>query len=63
VKANFCIQKNTEILIKSVEEIDKMKNKIIEQYGQFDEKEKGYTIPPDKIELTNQELNDLFAIE
>ena len=60
-KISFKIQKNIRKLYELVEEIDKAKQSIGEQYGAKDKD--GYHIPPENVQKAQQEIDDLMSIE
>lgn len=61
-KFNFYLQKNLKTLMNSVDEIEQSRNNTIKHYGkQVNGNE--YTIPPEKIQLVNAELQELSNIE
>lgn len=62
-KANFFIQKNQSILVAAAQEIEQARFKIAQHYGELTETSGSYTIPEDKLEIANKELQELFAIE
>lgn len=62
-KANFVIQKNILTISTAAQEIDVVRLGILRQYGKLNEDDLGYIIPPENMEIVNQEFNDLFSIE
>lgn len=63
VRINFFLQKNIQTIVQAAEEIEQARFNIGAQYGTPNETGNGYDIPNENIEIVNQELNDLFAIE
>lgn len=61
VKYNFYIQKNIEIVLKEYERIQKHRRDILMHYGETEGDE--FTIPKDKINDTNKELEELSNLE
>ena len=61
VKYNFYIQKNIEIVLKEYERIQKHRRDILMHYGETEGDE--LTIPKDKINDTNKELEELSNLE
>lgn len=62
-KANFFLQKNIQIIAAAAKEIEESRLKIAQHYGELDEENQQYKIPPEKIPEATKELEDLFAIE
>ena len=64
MKINFYLQKNKNTLMGFAQEIETARLGIINNYGSPSEDNPGqYIIPPDNIEIAQQELNELFALE
>lgn len=63
VKINFYIQKNKNLLIPLVQEIEDTRIKIVSANGTLNEKTNQYSIDPDKMPIVIDELNKLFAIQ
>lgn len=63
VKVNFAIQKNFTILVDLSEEIEKIKEKICIQNGKYISENNSFQIDKDKIESTQQQLDDLMKIK
>lgn len=63
IKVNFAIQKNFTLLLKLSEEIEQVKEKICIQNGNYVPEEKSFKIDKDKIESTQQQLDDLMGIK
>ena len=64
VKINFYLQKNKNTLMEFAQEIETARLEIINSYGSPSEDNPGqYIIPPENIEIAQQELNELFALE
>lgn len=62
VKINFYLQKNKSILKNMASEIEKERMEIAKNYGELDNENWQYIIPPEKIEEVNKELNDLLSL-
>ena len=63
-KINFIIQKNKNILLDKAIEIEQARLEIIQKYGHLNEEDSNqFVIPPEKVEIVNQELADLLSIE
>ena len=62
-KANFFLQKNSQIFAAAAQEIDKSRLEIAKHYGVLDEEGQQYKIPENKLEEASKELEDLFSIE
>lgn len=63
IKISFYLQKNKNILSDLASDIEKSKIEIAKTYGTLNEEKTQYVIDPDKIDITNKELNDLFDLE
>jgi hypothetical protein len=63
IKVNFSIQKNFTLLLKLSEEIEQVKQKICAQNGNYVPEENSFKIDKDKIESTQQQLDDLMEIK
>ncbi len=63
VKINFYLQKNIQTLKALATEIEENRLAIVRQYGSLTEDGSAYSIPADKVEEAQKELNDLFALE
>ncbi len=63
IKINFFLQKNMAKMIEMGQDIDKSRTEIIQKYGVLDEETQQYNVPEDKLEIAQQELNDLFNLE
>ena len=62
VKINFYLQKNKSILKNMASEIEKERVEIAKTYGELDNENWQYIIPPEKVEEVNKELNDLLSL-
>lgn len=63
-KINFIIQKNKNTLLDKAIEIEQARLEIIQKYGHLNEEDSNqFVIPPEKVEIVNQELADLLSIE
>lgn len=63
VKINFFLQKNIQTLVAATEEIEAARIGIATEYGVISEDGSQYIIPPEKMSIAQQELNDLFNLE
>ena len=63
IKINFYLQKNKNLLMELVQDIEKARLDIAEANGKLDEEKGQYAIDPDKIETVQKELTDLFNLE
>lgn len=63
VKVNFFLQKNSQLLLKLAQEIEEARLEIFKQYGELNADKTQYVIPPEKISIASQEIEDLFSIE
>ena len=63
IKVNFAIQKNFNILMALSEEIENLKQKICIQNGKYISESNSFQIDEDKIESTQQQLDDLMEIK
>lgn len=61
IKINFYILKNIETIIKECDNIEKYRNSIILQHGEM--KNGQITVPVDKIDFVNKELDALGDIK
>lgn len=63
IKINFYLQKNKNILIELAQDIEKTRLEIAQSNGHLDEEKGSYAIDPDKIDLVQKELEELFTLE
>lgn len=63
VKVNFYIQKNKNILIPLVQEIEDVRLKILSNYGEINEETQQYQLHPETMDQAIKEFNDLFAVK
>ena len=63
IKVNFYLQKNKSTLVSLAQDIEQARMEIIQAYGEPTKDGFQYSIPNDKIEVAQQELNDLFNLE
>lgn len=63
VRVNFFMQKNKDIIIALAKDIDNARMEILYKYGTMSEEGDSFIISPESVDVTNKELNDLFAIE
>lgn len=62
VKVNFYLQKNVNVIIEMAKDIETSRNEILQKYGTPAE-DGNYSFEDDKLEVANQELVDLFALQ
>lgn len=63
-KINFIIQKNKNTLLDKAVEIEQARLEIIQKYGHLSEEDtERFIVPPEDVEMVNQELADLLSIE
>lgn len=62
VKINFYLQKNKTTLIELAQAIEIERISIASSYGTMAEDGQQYTIPPEKVEEVNNELQDLLNL-
>ena len=63
MKVNFYLQKNKKTLMELGQDIEESRLDIIRNYGEPTEDGTQYSIPRDKIEAAQKELEDLLALE
>lgn len=63
IKISFYLQKNKNTLIELAQDIEKSRMEIAQNYGEIDESNQQYIIPPEKMEEATKELTDLFSLE
>lgn len=63
VKVNFYLQKNKKTLLELAQDIEANRMMIAQSYGELNEEEGQFVVPPEKIQEATQELNDLFNLE
>lgn len=63
VKVNFYFLKNKNLLLDLAREIEQSRSAILEEYGVLNAETNQYEIAPEKIEIVNTELTNLFALE
>ena len=63
VRISFFLQKNIQTIISAAQEIEQARIDIAKEYGELNEYGTSYTIPQEKREIVNQELNELFNLE
>lgn len=63
IKINFYLQKNKKTLINLARDIEKARLEIAQSNGILDKEGQQYAIPAEKVDLVQQELNDLFSLE
>lgn len=62
VKVNFYIQKNKNILIPLIQELEESRKLIVSRHGEQLPETGEYKIHPDEMEQTVEELNKLFSL-
>jgi len=63
IKISFYLQKNKNTLLQLAQDIEASRMEIAKNYGELDESQTQYIIPPEKMEAANKELVDLFNLE
>lgn len=63
MKVNFYLQKNKKALVELGQDIEESRFDIIRNYGELTEDGTQYSIPRDKMEEAQKELEDLLALE
>ena len=63
MRVNFYLQKNKNLLTSLGQDLENSRMEVIRTYGEPSEDGTQYTIPKDKVEEAQKELNDLFALE
>ena len=63
IKVNFYLQKNKNTLTTLAQDIENARLDLIRANGELNEEGTSYTIPKEKVEEVQKELNDLFALE
>ena len=63
IKISFYLQKNKNTLLQLAQDIEASRMEIAKNYGELDETQTQYIIPPEKMEAANKELIDLFDLE
>lgn len=63
VRINFFLQKNIQLITQSFQEIEQARLGIGQEYGTMVESQGSYSIPPEKMDIVQSELNDLFNLE
>lgn len=63
IKISFYLQKNKNTLIELAQDIEKSRMEIAQNYGEIDESNQQYIIPPERMEEATKELTDLFSLE
>ena len=63
IKISFYLQKNKNELIQLAQDIEQSKFEIAKNYGTLNEEGTQYIIPPENVEVVQQELDDLFDLE
>lgn len=62
-KISFYIQKNRNKLVEAYNEIEQIRQDILNKYGSYDEKTGSYYFEKNIIDIVNKELKDLISIE
>lgn len=63
MKVNFYLQKNKKTLVELGQDIEESRLDIIRNYGELTGDGTQYSIPADKIEAAQKELEDLLTLE
>lgn len=63
VKIGFFLQKNTQVIMASAQEIEVARTSIIQSLGEINAEGTHYIVPPEKMAEAQKELNDLMALE
>ena len=63
VKINFFLQKNIQAIMTAFQEIENARMAIGREYGEPEGSGLSYSIPKEKYEIVQSELNDLFGLE
>ena len=63
IKINFYLQKNKNTLLELMHDIEQSRVEIAKTYGIINEDNTQYIIPTEKMDIVNQELEDLFNLE
>ena len=63
VKVNFYFLKNKKLLLDLAREIEQSRSAILEEYGVLNAETNQYEFAPEKIEIVNTELTNLFTLE
>lgn len=61
-KINFLIQKNKQEIIKVCEQLEKVREDVIEKYGIIDKSNSTFTLPDEVKETVNNELDELLEL-
>lgn len=63
VRVNFFLQKNIRTILDAAAYIEENRINIGRSYGELNEMQNSYIIPPESMAAANAELNELFSIE
>jgi hypothetical protein len=63
VKVNFYFLKNKKLLLDLAREIEQSRSAILEEHGVLNTETNQYEFAPEKIEIVNTELTNLFTLE
>ena len=63
VKVAYSISRNLKALQSIIDDIDPVRLDILNKYGTPEEDRSAYTIPPDKVQIVMQELDNLGEVE
>lgn len=63
VRVNFFLQKNIRTILDAAAYIEENRINIGRNYGELNEMQNSYIIPPESMAAANAELNELFSIE
>ena len=63
VRIGFFLQKNISTVLNAAQEVEIARANLIQSMGEINESGTHYIVPPDKMAVAQQELNDLMALE
>lgn len=63
VKIGFFLQKNIQVIAAAGQEIEQARIKIAQTFGELSADGTQFIVPPEKMSIAQQELNDLFNLE
>ena len=63
VKVNFYFLKNRKLLLDLAREIEQSRSEILEEHGVLNDETNQYEFAPEKVDIVNTELTNLFALE
>ena len=62
VRINFFLQKNISIILEAAQEIEAARMQIAQTFGELSADSTQFIIPPEKMAMAQQEINDLFNL-